>query len=121
MLDILTKLLPSYEGLTWQTLGLYVLAGMFAALTRVSWLDKPLRGFYRDSRGGLRMGFYAEIITAVAVAIVVDGHPIRAGFVAIFAPWILQTIRTVLVKQAPEILRALLQSFLDAVPPRKGR
>ena len=88
--------LPSYENLTPSLVLLYAIAGMFGALVRVSWLNKPLRGFYRDSQG-LRMGFYAEVIVGIAVAIIVDGHPIRAGIAAIFAPWILNAIKDVIV------------------------
>lgn len=112
MLDSLFGLLPTYDTMTWSRVGLYVLAGVFGALVRASWLDKPLRGFYRDKKG-LHMGFYAEVVTAVAVAIIIDGHPIRAGIAAIFAPWILDGMKTMIVETIPRVVRAALESMLQ--------
>lgn len=102
--------LPTYENLTIQLIALYALAGFFGALVRVSWLDKPLRGLYRDDSGGLRMGFFAEIIVAIAVAIVVDGHPIRAGVAAVFAPWILNAVKDIITNTVPQVVETWLKS-----------
>ncbi len=85
--------LPTYDNLTWKLLALYVVAGVFGALVRVAWLDKPLRGLFRDGKGALHLGFYGEIILGIAVAILIDGHPIRAGLGAVFAPSILSAIQ----------------------------
>lgn len=94
MFEAFFNLLPSYEGLTLQMLGLYALAGVFGALVRVSWLDKPIKGLYRDRSGALRLGFYGEVIVGIAVAIIIDGHPIRAGLGAVFAPAVLSALQT---------------------------
>ena len=96
--------LPDYSALTLGTILLYALAGFFGALVRVAWLDKPLRGFYRDDNGGIRMGFFAEIIVAVAVAVAIDGHPIRAGIAAIFAPFLLDAVRVFITQKIPDLL-----------------
>lgn len=96
--------IPDYSLLTLSMLGVYALAGVFGALVRVAWLDKPLRGFYRDEEGGLHMGFFAEVIIGIAVAIAVDGHPVRAGIAAIFAPFILDAGRTFVQNKLPGIL-----------------
>jgi hypothetical protein len=114
MLDFLWKLLPTYEGITPLMFAMYALAGIFGALVRVAWLDKPVRGFYKDpTTGGVRMGFYAEVIVGVAVAIMVDGHPIRAGVAAVFAPWILDGMKTIIVNKLPSMLRAVTESVMD--------
>jgi hypothetical protein len=86
-------LIPSYQGVSFGYILLYILAGIFGALVRISYLDKPIRGLYRGEDGHLRMGFFAEIIVAVAVALLVNGHPARAGLAAIFAPQILNSIK----------------------------
>lgn len=111
--ESLWKLLPTYDHMTWQLIVLYVIAGTLGALVRAGWLDKPLRGFYRDENGGIRMGFYAEILVAVAVAIAVDGHPIRAGIAAIFAPTILDAIKTLITTTIPEVLKIWLLSKIN--------
>lgn len=114
--------LPDYSALTAGMVLLYVVAGIFGALVRVAWLDKPLRGFYRDENGGLHMGFFAEVITAVAVALVVDGHPVRAGIAAIFAPFILEAIRTFVVDRGPALLDVLVRRKIGnstTAPPDK--
>lgn len=113
MLDFLWKLLPTYEGVTPIILAMYALAGVFGALVRVAWLDKPIRGFYKNAAGGVQMGFYAEIIVGIAVAIMIDGHPIRAGIAAVFAPWILDAVKVVLVEKIPAAVRAAAQSTMS--------
>lgn len=114
MLDFLWKILPTYEGVTPLIFAMYALAGVFGALVRVAWLDKPLRGFYKNpTTGGVQMGFYAEIIVGIAVAIMIDGHPIRAGIAAVFAPWILDGMKTVIVGKIPAALRAVLESAMS--------
>jgi hypothetical protein len=120
MFETLLDLLPNYNGVTLQNLFLYVLAGVFGALVRVSWLDKPLRGFYRDRNGGLKMGFYAEVVVAIGVAIIIDGHPIRAGIGAIFAPWILNIMRDLLVKQVPKMATAAITAAVSKDTTTKG-
>lgn len=113
-MDFLWTLLPTYEGVTPLMFAMYALAGVFGALVRVAWLDKPIRGFYRDEVSkGLRMGFYAEVIVGMAVAIMVDGHPIRAGVAAIFAPWILEGMKTLIVEKLPSMVKAAAQSVLS--------
>jgi hypothetical protein len=89
--------LPDYKNLTPTLFGLYVLAGLFGALVRVAWLDKPIRGFFRD-RGGWRLGFWGEVVIGVAVAVLIDGHPIRAGIAAIFAPGVLWAVHEALLQ-----------------------
>lgn len=111
MLDFLFNLFPTYEGITPLKIAMYALAGVFGALVRVAWLDKPIRGFYRAPEGGgIRMGFYAEIIVGIAVAIMVDGQPIRAGIAAIFAPWILEAIKVVITEKLPLAFKAVTSS-----------
>lgn len=88
---------PHYGTIPPSMYGLYVLAGVFGALVRVAWLDKPIKGLYRDARGGLRLGFYGEIVVGVAVAILIDGHPIRAGLGAVFAPTVLSTLQDAII------------------------
>jgi len=105
--------LPDYGALTLQLVLIYALAGFFGALVRVAWLDKPLRGVYKDESGGFRMGFFAEIIVAVGVAIVVDGHPIRAGLAAVFAPFLLDAVQMFIRQQVPGILRYLVTGQKD--------
>lgn len=97
------EFLPDYSHLTPMLILLYALAGVLGALVRVSWLDKPLRGVYRDSSGGIRLGFFGEIIVGIAVAIVVDGNPVRAGTAAVFAPWILEAIKLQLLRGNKEV------------------
>lgn len=100
--------LPDYSNLTPTLFVLYCLAGIFGALVRVAWLDKPLRGFYRSTEdGGLRMGFFAEVIIAVAIAVAIDGHPIRAGMAAVFAPFILDAIKDFVLSRGPALLELL--------------
>lgn len=89
-----TAWLPEYTSLSPTALLLYAVAGVFGALVRVAWLDKPIKGLYRDSRGDLRLGMWGEIIVGIAVAILIDGHPIRAGLGAVFAPAILTALQT---------------------------
>lgn len=101
--------LPDYSLLTVSMIAIYALVGLFGALVRVAWLDKPLRGFYRDEEGGLHMGFFAEVIIGIAVAIAVDGHPIRAGMAAVFAPFILEGIRTFLLERGPALLELMVK------------
>lgn len=91
--------LPDYSNLTIGLVAIYALAGLFGALVRVAWLDKPLRGFYRDDDGGLHMGFMAEVVIGVAVAISIDGHPVRAGIAAVFAPFILDMGKAFIMSQ----------------------
>lgn len=105
--------LPDYSALTLGMIFLYALAGFFGALVRVAWLDKPLRGFYRDKDGGVRMGFFAEIIVAVAVALAIDGHPIRAGIAAIFAPFILDAVRVFITEKIPDFLYFYVRDAID--------
>lgn len=100
--------LPDYSALSVGMVTLYALAGFFGALVRVAWLDKPLRGFYRDSKGLLHMGFFAEIVVAVAVAIAIDGHPIRAGIAAVFAPFLLDAVRLFIRDQLPGVIQYML-------------
>lgn len=109
--------LPDYSILTVGMIAIYALAGLFGALVRVAWLDKPLRGFYRDEEGGLHMGFFAEVIIGVAVAIAVDGHPVRAGIAAVFAPFILEGLRAVIV-QKDAFLQILVKPTPE--PPKKS-
>lgn len=108
--------LPDYSLLTASMLLVYALAGVFGALVRVAWLDKPLRGFYRDEEGGLHMGFFAEVIIGVAVAITIDGHPVRAGIAAVFAPFILDAGRAFIDKKLPSILELMIQK----TPPKEA-
>jgi len=105
--------LPDYSQLTLSMVLLYTIAGVFGALVRVAWLDKPLRGFYRDADGGIRMGFFAEVIIGVAVAIAVDGHPVRAGMAAVFAPFILDMIKTTIVDKGPELAQVILRKRIE--------
>lgn len=100
---------PDYSLLTASMLLVYALAGVFGALVRVAWLDKPLKGFYRDEDGGLHMGFFAEVIIGIAVAIAIDGHPVRAGIAAVFAPFILDAGRSFIDKKLPKILELMIQ------------
>ena len=93
MMSTFSSLFPSYEGITLSMLLMYVIAGMFGALVRIAWLDKPLRGMYRDRAGALKLGAWAEVIVGIAVAILVGGHPIRAGLSAVFAPAILNALQ----------------------------
>jgi hypothetical protein len=110
----LWKLLPNYSGVTPLMFSMYLLAGVFGALVRVAWLNKPLRGFYREpGEKGLRMGFFAEVVTAVGVAVAIDGHPIRAGIASVFAPWILQAVKDTIIVKIPAILRATIKSALN--------
>ena len=109
--------LPDYSLLTAGMITIYALAGLFGALVRVAWLDKPLRGFYRDEHGGLHMGFFAEVIIGVAVAIAVDGHPVRAGIAAVFAPFILEGLRNV-ITQKEALLQIIAQT--PTAPPKKA-
>lgn len=102
--SVLDRMLPNYAETPLSYWGMYVLAGIFGSLVRISYLDKPLRGFYRDARGNLRMGFFAEVVVGIAVAMIVDGHPIRAGVAAIFAPHILGLLRTFLVSGLQTVL-----------------
>jgi hypothetical protein len=114
MLDFLWSQLPTYEGITPLKFAMYGIAGVFGALVRVAWMDKPIRGFYRDpDTKGLRMGFYAEIIVGIGVAIMVDGNPIRAGIAAVFAPWILEAMKVVIVEKLPEMAKAAAESVLN--------
>lgn len=99
---------PDYSLLTAGMIAIYALAGIFGALVRVAWLDKPLKGFYRDEDGGLHMGFFAEVIIGVAVAIAVDGHYVRAGIAAVFAPFILEMGRTLIMDKRSAIFEAML-------------
>ena len=101
--------LPDYSHMTPSLFMIYALAGVFGALVRVAWLDKPLKGFYRDDSGGLHMGFFAEVIIAVAVAITIDGHPVRAGIVAVFAPFILDMIKDFIIGKGPAMMEVLLR------------
>lgn len=98
--------LPDYTQMTLGMVLLYAIAGVFGALVRVAWLDKPLRGFYRDE-DGVHMGFFAEVVIGIAVAIAVDGHPIRAGIAAVFAPFILEAIRKFIIERGPGLLEAM--------------
>lgn len=107
-LDAFNQWLPDYSNLTPNLVLVYFIAGVFGALVRVAWLDKPIRGLYRDSDGFLRMGFYAEVIVAVAVAISIDGHAVRAGIAAIFAPFLLNAVRTFLEEKLPSIIEIIL-------------
>lgn len=100
--------IPDYSLLTAGMLVVYALAGVFGALVRVAWLDKPLRGFYRDPDGGIRMGFFAEVIIGVAVAIAIDGHPVRAGIAAVFAPFILDAMRAFMQERLPGMLKLMI-------------
>lgn len=97
--------LPDYSVMTPKLLGLYCLAGVFGALVRVAYLDKPLRWFYRDEKtGGIHLGFFGEILTGVAVAIFVDHHPVRAAMAAIMAPYILDAIRAAVTQVIPALI-----------------
>lgn len=119
MLEFLWTMIPTYEGITPLMFGMYALAGVFGALVRVAWMDKPIRGFYREpNTKGLRMGFYAEIIVGVGVAIMVDGNPIRAGIAAVFAPWILEAMKVAIVEKLPGMVRAAAQSVLTNNKPK---
>lgn len=105
--------IPDYSLLTASMIGMYALAGLFGALVRVAWLDKPLRGFYRDEDGGLHMGFFAEVIIGVAVAIAVDGHPVRAGIAAVFAPAILEAIRSFILNKVPALMELAIKKDMN--------
>lgn len=107
--------LPDYSHLTPALVSLYVLAGVFGALVRVAWLNKPLKGFYKDDEG-LKMGFYAEVIVAVAVAITIDGHPVRAGIAAVFAPFILNAVKSFIEDKGPDLLNVLVRNKAGAEP-----
>jgi hypothetical protein len=97
--------LPDYSVMTPTLLGLYCLAGVFGALVRVAYLDTPLRWFYRDEQtGGIHLGFFGEILTGVAVAIFIDGHPVRAAMGAIMAPYILDALRTAVTQVIPALI-----------------
>jgi hypothetical protein len=85
--------LPQYEGVTAPMLFMYAMAGMFGALVRIAWLDKPLRGLYRDKSGALMLGAWGELIVGIGVAVFVGGHPIQAGLVSVFGPAVLNTIQ----------------------------
>ena len=101
--------LPDYSNLTPALLAMYCIAGIFGALVRVAWLDKPLKGFYRDEDGGLYMGFFAEVVIAIAVAITIDGHPIRAGIAAVFAPFILDMVKDFILTKGPAVLELMVK------------
>jgi hypothetical protein len=115
--DFIDRALPDYSGLTASLVFLYVVAGVFGALVRASWLNKPIRGVYRGKDGGLRLGFYGEILVAVAVAIVVDGHPVRAGIAAVFAPTILWLINNFIRETLPAAIRTLLMAHIGNKTP----
>jgi hypothetical protein len=85
--------LPDYQSMTLGMIAMYTVSGTFGALVRVAWLDKPIKGLYRDTKGGLKLGFYGEVIVGIAVALLIDGHPIRAGLGAVFAPTILSALQ----------------------------
>lgn len=89
--------LPQYGAIPLSTYGLYVLAGVFGALVRVAWLDKPIKWIHRDPKGGWKLGFFGEIVVGAAVAVLIDGHPIRAGLAAVFAPTILSALQDTVV------------------------
>jgi len=112
--------LPDYSVLTAGMLLIYALAGVFGALVRVAWLDKPLRGFYKDADGGIHMGFFAEVVIGIAVAIAIDGHPVRAGIAAVFAPFILDASKEFLQNKLPSILQLVVSGGKkDPAPPRE--
>lgn len=112
--------LPDYSLLTGSMILVYALAGLFGALVRVAWLDKPLKGFYRDEDGGLHMGFFAEVIIGIAVAITIDGHPVRAGIAAVFAPFLLDAGKAFIDNKLPGILRLLVKENTTPTTPEEG-
>jgi hypothetical protein len=90
--------IPHYSAIPAQMYALYVLAGVFGALVRVAWLDKPIKWIHRDQKGGWKLGFFGEVLVGAAVAVIIDGHPIRAGLGAVFAPTILSTLQDTIVE-----------------------
>jgi len=102
------ELIPNYDHYTFSVVFQFVLAGIFAALIRISWLNKPLRGFYRDDKGHIHMGFFAELCMGVGVALIINHHPINGLLAAIFAPFILDLIRNIIVSNV--FLNALLKT-----------
>ena len=93
----LEDFIPHYSAIPLQMYALYTLAGIFGALVRVAWLDKPIKWIHKDTKGGWKLGFFGEVLVGAAVAILIDGHPIRAGLGAVFAPTVLSILQDTII------------------------